>query len=90
MPIFKNFRATKLSNAFILNSLVVSLNATLSVLTYNLIDKYNEHIPTYANIIITFLVTLTTTLLTYLLFYYLFDYGGGLLASKKHVTLSLF
>jgi len=87
MAIFKHFRATKLSNAFILNSLVVSLNATLSVLTYNLIDKYNEEIPTYANIIITFLVTFTTTLLTYLLFYYLFNYGGGMMASKRPVHL---
>jgi hypothetical protein len=90
MPLFHNFRATKVSNAFILNSLVVSVSVTLSVMTFTLINKYHEQFTTTGTVFITLFITFLTTLITYLALYYLFNYGGGMLAGKKQVHLKIF
>ena len=82
MPLTHKFRSTTIFNAFILNSIVVSMTALCSTLFHHYMDKYLQ-------LSIPFLITITVVfsfsicMILYLLLYHLFGYGGGMLVNKQ-------
>lgn len=88
MALITHFRATTLWKAFLLNSLLISFNAAISIYVFYVIDRYLPHLSEGYNLLITLIVSFTITLGSYLIFFYTFNFGGGMLTAKKS-TVSL-
>ncbi len=81
MPLTHKFRSTTIFNAFVLNSIVVSLTALSSTVFHHYMDKYFDfNIPLLISITVVFSFSICMAL--YLLLYHLFGYGGGMLVAK--------
>jgi len=82
MPLIDNYRATNISRAFILNSIII---AGISILTVE-IDMYIKEFYFNNNIIIRILISFSIALFSALLFYWFMfifvGFGGGMLAPK--------
>lgn len=89
--ITKNFRATTIPKAFIINAIVISVIATVGIETKSFLNrKINQNKDSFqisegAKAIITLASTFLAGLITYTVMYILFNYGGGMLASNKMV-----
>lgn len=85
-----NFRAINISNAFILNSIVISLIALISIEVDLFIkNRWNYQEPStffsFDNIIrilISLLISFLSALFVFWMMYFIFGFGGGLLAPK--------
>ena len=85
-PLFKNFKATTIHNAFILNGLAVSLISVIAIQVKYLIDKYDknnlkEKLSQNIRILITFAITFIIALIVYYLLNKIFGFGGGMLVN---------
>ena len=81
-PLTKKFRATTFLNAFLLNSINVTLSTFIGYITHFYIQK-NHNIADWITILITIIVTFTSCFLVHLIMFYLFAFGEGMLANKK-------
>ena len=89
MPIIQHFRATTILKAFLLNSLLISFNAAISIFVFHIIDKNIPDMSETINLLITFIVSFFLTLSSYLLFFYIFNFGGGMVTAKgKELSLT--
>lgn len=97
MPIIKNFRATNIWKAFILNSILTSVIILVSVTSKQYLDSYiiidnNEddkkgnnkivHKTNFKSLMISLLLTFTISMLSYTIMYFTFGYGSGMLVSN--------
>jgi len=89
MPIFRNFRATNVWKAFILNSILTSIVILVSITSKQYLDNYIDidgnknkivHKTNFKSLIITLLVTFVISMLSYTIMYFTFGYGSGMLA----------
>ena len=89
MPIFRNFRATNVWKAFILNSILTSMVILVSITSKQYLDNYIDidgnknkivHKTNFKSLIITLLVTFVISMLSYTIMYFTFGYGSGMLA----------
>lgn len=80
------FRSTKIYKAFILNAIVLTLVATISIELRRFLDirKETSNLLESQKLIITMIGTFIVGIITYLLARFLFGYGEGLLASKPY------
>ena len=88
MPIFRNFRATNVWKAFILNSILTSIVILVSITSKQYLDNYIDidgnknkivHKTNFKSLIITLLVTFVISMLSYTIMYFTFGYGSGML-----------
>jgi hypothetical protein len=97
MPIIKNFRATNVWKAFILNSILTSVIILVSVTSKQYLDNYiiidnNDddkkgnnkivHTTNFKSLMISLLLTFTISMLSYTIMYFTFGYGSGMLVSN--------
>lgn len=97
MPIIKNFLATNVWKAFILNSILTSVIILVSVTSKQYLDSYiiidnNEddkkgnnkivHKTNFKSLMISLLLTFTISMLSYTIMYFTFGYGSGMLVSN--------
>lgn len=89
MPIFRNFRATNVWKAFILNSILTSIVILVSITSKQYLDNYIDidgdknkivHKTNFKSLIITLLVTFVISMISYTIMYFTFGYGSGMLA----------
>ena len=95
MPLIKNFRATDVWKAFILNSLLTSMIILVSITSKQYLDNFiddddidnmntkgkNVRNTDFKNILISFLLTFMICMISYTIMYYTFGFGGGLLSN---------
>ncbi len=92
MPLIKNFRATDVWKAFILNSLLTSVIILVSITSKQYLDNFvedddanttNKNIrkTSLQNILISFVLTFIISMLSYTIMYYTFGFGGGMVSS---------
>lgn len=92
MPLIRNFRATDVWKAFILNSLLTSIIILVSITSKQYLDNFIEDNDTtitgknvrktsVPNIIISFVLTFIISMISYTIMYYTFGFGGGMVAS---------
>lgn len=92
MSLIKNFRATDVWKAFILNSLLTSIIILVSITSKQYLDNFIEDNDTtitgknvrktsVPNIIISFVLTFIISMISYIIMYYTFGFGGGMVAS---------
>jgi hypothetical protein len=92
MPLIKNFRATDVWKAFILNSLLTSVIILVSITSKQYLDNFvedddanttskNIRKTSIPNILISFVLTFIISMLSYTIMYYTFGFGGGMVAS---------
>lgn len=91
MPLIKGFRATSISHAFLLNSLVATITVMVAVLakdqlqsTYKDKDGVDHTLQrqfTWKDVALTAVVTFTTTMFSFWIMYLLFGFGCGQLCT---------
>jgi uncharacterized BrkB/YihY/UPF0761 family membrane protein len=87
MPLIKNFHATNVWYAFILNSILTSIIIVVSITTKQTLDNFvykdavQDNKTTFGNIILTFIVTFIISMISFSLMYFIFGFGGGLLVN---------
>lgn len=81
-PLTKKFRATTFLNAFLLNSINVTLSSFFGYITHFYLQK-NHNIADWITIFITIIVTFVSCFLIHLFMFYVFAFGEGMLANKK-------
>lgn len=92
MPLIRNFRATDVWKAFILNSLLTSVIILVSITSKQYLDNFIEDDYTnetgknirktsLQNILISFLLTFIICMLSYTIMYYIFGFGGGMITT---------
>ena len=92
MPLIKNFHATDVWKAFILNSLLTSVIILVSITSKQYLDNFveeddanttNKNIrkTSLQNILISFVLTFIISMLSYTIMYYTFGFGGGMVSS---------
>lgn len=92
MPLIRNFRATDVWKAFILNSLLTSVIILVSITSKQYLDNFIEDDHTNEtgknirktspqNILISFLLTFIISMLSYTIMYYIFGFGGGMITT---------
>jgi uncharacterized membrane protein len=92
MPLIRNFRATDVWKAFILNSLLTSVIILVSITSKQYLDNFIEDDDTnetgknirktsLQNILISFLLTFIICMLSYTIMYYIFGFGGGMITT---------
>lgn len=89
MPLVKNFTATNLPRAFILNGLAAAVTIVLALYIKGRMDTYQDpkgeqitRTTDFNSIGLTFLITFIASVLGYILLYFTFGYGGGMLATN--------
>lgn len=97
MPLIKNFQATDVWKAFILNSLLTSIIILVSITVKQSLDNYvfvdnnmdddqNDKVvrkSTTVSILFTLFVTFVASMIAYTIMYFIFGYGGGMVVQKK-------
>jgi heme/copper-type cytochrome/quinol oxidase subunit 2 len=96
MPLIKNFQATDVWKAFILNSLLTSIVILVSITLKQSLDNYvfvNNHNDdqhdkvvrksTSVSILFTLFVTFVVSMISYTIMYFIFGYGGGMIVQQK-------
>lgn len=92
-PLYKNFKATTISKAFVLNAIVAALVAAITIQFREFLDDMKKEevlsnpllwsdkgiLSGYIKTFYSFVVALGVTLFTYLMLYVLFGFGGGML-----------
>jgi hypothetical protein len=93
MPLIRNFRATDVWKAFILNSLLTSVIILVSITSKQYLDNFieddndtnttskNIRKTSIPNILISFVLTFIISMLSYTIMYYTFGFGGGMVSS---------
>ena len=94
IPVIKNFRATTISKAFILNAFVSACVVILAIEIRRIFEDENNVVYGYFNnlygtkklsevqiVTIVFPATLISALFVYIIMYILFEYGGNFLVS---------
>ena len=92
MPLIKNFRATDVWKAFILNSLLTSVIILVSITSKQYLDNFveeddanttNKNIrkTSLQNILISFVLTFIISMISYTIMYYTFGFGSGMVSS---------
>lgn len=93
MPLIRNFRATDVWKAFILNSLLTSVIILVSITSKQYLDNFieddndtnttskNIRKTSIPNILISFVLTFIISMLSYIIMYYTFGFGGGMISS---------
>jgi len=89
-PLIKNFRATNIWKAFVLQSIVATIIIFMAVTLKAKYDKYtDEHGEsvvneiTWKSVVFTLLFTFATALFSYSLMFWIFGYGGGMLVQQN-------
>ncbi len=91
MPIIKNFRATNVWKAFILNSMLTSIVILVSITSKQYLDNYIDlddddnkviHKTSFKSLIITLILTFIVSMISYIIMYFTFGFGGGMLAAS--------
>lgn len=92
MPIIKNFRATNVWKAFILNSMLTSIVILVSITSKQYLDNYIDvddddnnkviHKTSFKSLIITLILTFIVSMVSYIIMYFTFGFGGGMLAAS--------
>ena len=91
MPIIKNFRATNVWKAFILNSMLTSIVILVSITSKQYLDNYTDvddddnkviHKTNFQSLIITLILTFIVSMISYIIMYFTFGFGGGMLAAS--------
>ena len=87
MPLIKNFRATTIWKAFILNSWAASLVIFIALTVKAHFDTYKDengetidHITDWKSVFMTLFVTFIASFSAYTLMYFIFGFGAGMLA----------
>lgn len=97
MPLIRNFQATDVWKAFILNSLLTSIIILVSITVKQSLDNYvfvdnnmdddqNDKVvrtSTSVSILFTLFVTFVASMISYTIMYFIFGYGGGMVIQKK-------
>ncbi len=97
MPLIRNFQATDVWKAFILNSLLTSIIILVSITVKQSLDNYvfvnndidfdqNDKVvrkSTGVSILFTLFVTFVASMLSYTIMYFLFGYGGNMVVQKR-------
>ena len=97
MPLIRNFQATDVWKAFILNSLLTSIIILVSITVKQSLDNYvfvdNNmdddqtdkvvRTSTSVSILFTLFVTFVASMIAYTIMYFIFGYGGGMVVQKK-------
>jgi hypothetical protein len=97
MPLIRNFQATDVWKAFILNSLLTSIIILVSITVKQSLDNYvfvdnnmdddqNDKVvrtSTSVSILFTLFVTFVASMISYTIMYFIFGYGGGMVVQKK-------
>lgn len=83
MVLTKKFRATTFLNAFILNSIVVTITAVFTLMFHHSIDTHSN-LNFGWTILLTAVFSFTLCMLVQILLFYLFAYGGGMLTNKSN------
>lgn len=95
MPIIKNFRATNVWKAFILNSILTSIIILVSITTKQYLDNYNiiidnsedknkgkvVHKTNFKSVMISLLLTFIISMISYTIMYFTFGYGAGMVVT---------
>lgn len=102
IPVIKNFRATNLAKAFLLNAFVSACVVILAIEIRHIFEDEDNAVYGYFNklygtkqmseiqiLTIVFPATLISALLVYIVMYILFGYGGNFLISTKR-KMSIF
>lgn len=84
-------RATTIPKAFLLNSIVIAIIATIGIEVRSALDRDTEDktLTQAEKGGIVFATTFVSGLITYLIMYALFNYGGGQLSSKNLVKFKM-
>ena len=96
IPLIKNFRATNLAKAFLLNAFVTACVVILAIEIRRVFEDEHNAVYGYFNnlygtkkmseiqiLTIVFPATLISALLVYIIMYVLFEYGGNFLISSN-------
>lgn len=97
MPLIRNFQATDIWKAFILNSLLTSIIILVSITVKQSLDNYvfvdnnidddqNDKVvrkSTTLSILFTLFVTFVASMISYTIMYFIFGYGGSMVVQKK-------
>jgi len=96
IPLIKNFQATTIFKAFILNALATSVIAACAIeVRVRLINEKNtlyiflnkfipgKNLDSTGIFIISFLTAFISSIIIYNLLYLIFEYGGGMISSKS-------
>ena len=85
MPLFKQFTATNLRNAFILNALATAIMIVIAVFVQKSVDNLirpGDDKMSFRSLLASFLATFIAGLITYAFLFWLFGFGGGMLTSS--------
>lgn len=85
MPVVKNFRATTIWRAFILNSFAVGVAVVVAIFLKDIWDKENnsKHVRiSTKQMLITFASTMLALFLAYSALHFFLGFGGGMLIQE--------
>lgn len=83
MVLYKHFRATSFFNAFLLNSIIITLASVCGYFLHHYLSKFNDKIHITFIILLSVIGTFLITFLIQILMFYTFAYGGGMLTVKN-------
>jgi len=88
MPLFRQFRATSVHRAFVLNSLAVSLTVMTALLVEKALlrlEHGEEALPKLSAqyVLVVLAATFAASLLSFYSLWIIFDFGGGMLVLNK-------
>jgi hypothetical protein len=81
LPIFKNFKATNVLNAFILAGIFQAILLSLTLVSKETLDKYSHKINAFWRYVISVFYIFFITIISYTIMYIIFAYGGGMLVT---------
>ena len=91
IPFIKNFKATTIVKAFILQAMAATIVIFIAVTLKGKYDKYTDkHGTTIVNeitwrsVVFTLLFTFATALFAYSMMFWIFGYGGGMLIQTPY------
>ena len=95
-PLIEGFRATRISNAFILNAMVAASTAVLAIGITKQLDKKKSYIYIFMNeilpgkkigehmkVFIVFLTTFISSIIVYHILHLLFGFGAAMIIDDK-------